>query len=122
MWFGCQKVHVGLSEAALRSRLQQMELLLHQFQEVCEQQVNKPKRKAVAAMDETVFGDFLIFGVNGLNLRPLTIGGQVETSYYENLQGIGDTSYPFFLFDRVGLTMREKLQSGLKQGQKRLNG
>ena len=52
--------HVGVSEAALRTRMQQMELLLPQFQEVCEQQVNKHKRKAVVAMDETFFGDFLI--------------------------------------------------------------
>jgi Zn-dependent peptidase ImmA (M78 family) len=52
--------HVGVSEAALRRRMQQMELLLPQFQEACEQQVNKQKRKAVVAMDETFFGDFLI--------------------------------------------------------------
>ncbi len=52
--------HVGVSEAALRTRMQQMELLLPQFQEACEQQVNKQKRKAVVAMDETFFGDFLI--------------------------------------------------------------
>ena len=52
--------HVGVSEAALRSRMQQMELLLPQFQEACEQQVSKQKRKAAVAMDETFFGDFLI--------------------------------------------------------------
>ena len=37
-----------------------MELLLPQFQEACEQQVNKQQRKVVVAMDETFFGDFLI--------------------------------------------------------------
>jgi len=52
--------HVGVSEAALRTRMQQMELLLPQFQETCEQQANQQKRKAVVAMDETFFGDFLI--------------------------------------------------------------
>ena len=49
---------MGVSEAALRTLMQQMELLLPQFQEACEQQVNKPKRKVVVAMDETFFGDF----------------------------------------------------------------
>jgi hypothetical protein len=52
--------HVGVSETALRTQMQQMELLLPQFQEACEQQVNQQKRKAVVAMDETFFGDFLI--------------------------------------------------------------
>ena len=52
--------HVGVSETALRTQIQQMELLLPQFQETCEQQVNQQKRKAVVAMDETFFGDFLI--------------------------------------------------------------
>jgi hypothetical protein len=32
-----------MPEAALRTRMQQMELLLPQFQEACEQQVNKHK-------------------------------------------------------------------------------
>ena len=44
----------------MRTRMQQMELLLPQFQEACEQQANQHKRKAVVAMDETFFGDFLI--------------------------------------------------------------
>jgi len=52
--------HVGVSEGALRTQMQQMELLLPQFQFACEQQVSKQKRKAVVAMDETFFGDFLI--------------------------------------------------------------
>ncbi|HEY5139070.1 MAG TPA: hypothetical protein VIJ25_07100, partial [Methylococcales bacterium] len=52
--------HVGVSETALRTQMQQMELLLPQFQEACEQQVNQQKRKVVVAMDETFFGDFLI--------------------------------------------------------------
>jgi len=33
----------------LRNQMQQMELLLPQFQEACEQQVNQHKRKAVVA-------------------------------------------------------------------------
>ncbi len=68
---GCQEVvagfklirihhHVDVSEAALRTGMQQMELLLPEFQTACEQQVNKQKRKAVVAMDGTFFGDFLI--------------------------------------------------------------
>ena len=52
--------HVGVSETALRTQMQQMELLLPQFQAACEQQVNQQKRKVVVAMDETFFGDFLI--------------------------------------------------------------
>jgi hypothetical protein len=45
--------HVGVSESALRTQIQQMELLLPQFQAACEQQANTQKRKAVVAMDET---------------------------------------------------------------------
>jgi hypothetical protein len=52
--------HAGVSEGALRTRIQQMELLLPQFQATCEQQASKQTRKAVVAMDETFFGDFLI--------------------------------------------------------------
>ena len=52
--------HVGVSEGALRTRMQEMEVLLPQFQATCEQQANKQTRKAVVAMDETFFGDFLI--------------------------------------------------------------
>lgn len=37
-----------------------MEALLPDFQAACEQQVNTEPRKAVVAMDETFFGDFLI--------------------------------------------------------------
>ena len=37
-----------------------MELLLPAFQAACEQNANQQKRKAVVAMDETFFGDFLI--------------------------------------------------------------
>ena len=52
--------HVGVSEEALRTRMRQMELLLPTFQAACEQQASNQKRKAVVAMDETFFGDFLI--------------------------------------------------------------
>ena len=52
--------HVGVSGSALRRQLNQMELLLAQFQAECERQVEKPSRKAVVAMDETFFGEFLI--------------------------------------------------------------
>ena len=52
--------HVGVSETVLRTQMQQMELLLPQFQAACEQPANTQKRKAVVAMDETFFGDFLI--------------------------------------------------------------
>ena len=47
--------HAGVSEGALRTQMQQMELLLPQFQAACEQRANKQKRKAVVAMDETFF-------------------------------------------------------------------
>ena len=51
---------VGVSPSALRTQRKQMELLLPQFQSDCEKQVKKQSRKAVVAMDETFFGDFLI--------------------------------------------------------------
>ena len=52
--------HVGVSPSALRSQLNQMEVLLPQFQAACESQVKKRSRKVVVAMDETFFGEFLI--------------------------------------------------------------
>ncbi len=58
----CWRVEGGLAylDAAIG-------LLLPQFQEACEQQVNKQKRKAVVAMVETFFGDFLILVLMDLN-------------------------------------------------------
>lgn len=78
--------HVGVSEAALRTQMQQMELLLPQFQEACEQQVNKQKRKAVVAMDETFFGDFLILVLMDLSsgyllLEDISDDRRFETGY-----------------------------------------
>ena len=52
--------HVGVSPSALRLQLKQMEVLLPQFQAECENRVKGPSRKAVVAMDETFFGEFLI--------------------------------------------------------------
>lgn len=52
--------HVGVSPSVLRRQLNQMELLLPQFQAACEKQVKEQSRKAVVAMDETFFGEFLI--------------------------------------------------------------
>jgi hypothetical protein len=52
--------HVGVSPSALRLQLKQMEVLLPQFQAECENRVKGQSRKAVVAMDETFFGEFLI--------------------------------------------------------------
>lgn len=51
---------MGVSPSSLRSRLDQMESLLIQFQRDCEQQAGPAQRKATLAMDETFFGNFLI--------------------------------------------------------------
>ena len=52
--------HVGVSPSALRTQLQRMEALLPQFQENCEQGVEKQPIKITAGLDETFFGDFII--------------------------------------------------------------
>jgi hypothetical protein len=51
---------VGVSPSALRKQLKPMEVLSPPFQADCEKQVEKRSRKAVVAMDETFFGEFLI--------------------------------------------------------------
>jgi len=66
--------HVGVSEGTLRTRMQQMELLLPQFQATCEQQASKQTRKAVVAMDETFFWRLFDLGFNGLKLWVFTTG------------------------------------------------
>ena len=53
--------HVGVSPSALRQQLNQRELLLPQFQAECKKQVEQRSRKAVVAMEETLFGEFLIW-------------------------------------------------------------
>ncbi len=52
--------HVGVSETALRTQLGKMEALLPQFQQMCEDSLQKQPRKIVAGVDETFFGQFLI--------------------------------------------------------------
>jgi hypothetical protein len=52
--------HVGVSESALRTLLNKMEILLPQFQEECEKSVEKQPRKIVAGVDETFFSDFMV--------------------------------------------------------------
>jgi len=49
--------HVGVSPAALRTQINKREVLLPQFQEECEKSVDKQKRKVIAGLDETFFGD-----------------------------------------------------------------
>ena len=75
--------HVGVSESALRTQIQQMELLLPQFQAVCEQQANTQKRKAVVAMDETFFGEFLILVLMDLSSGYLLLEDISDDRCYE---------------------------------------
>jgi hypothetical protein len=75
--------HVGVSESALRNQIQQMELLLPQFQAACEQQANTQKRKAVVAMDETFFGDFLILVLMDLSSGYLLLEDISDDRCYE---------------------------------------
>lgn len=51
---------LGVSPSSLRKLMNEMELLLPQFQELCEKSINKKTRKIVAGLDETFFGDFMI--------------------------------------------------------------
>ena len=75
--------HVGVSESALRTQIQQMELLLPQFQAACEQQANTQKRKAVVAMDETFFGEFLILVLMDLSSGYLLLEDISDDRCYE---------------------------------------
>jgi len=52
--------HIGISPSALRNQLSQMEKLLPTFQALCEAQAGSHPKKAVVAMDETFFGQFMI--------------------------------------------------------------
>lgn len=51
---------MGVSESALRTLLNKMEILLSQFQEECEKSIKKQPRKIVAGLDETFFSHFMI--------------------------------------------------------------
>jgi hypothetical protein len=51
--------HAGLSAASLRRQMNQMEELLPQFQQHCEQQAATETRNSTVAMDETFQGDML---------------------------------------------------------------
>ena len=75
--------HVGVSESALRTQIQQMEQLLPQFQAACEQQANTQKRKAVVAMDETFFGEFLILVLMDLSSGYLLLEDISDDRCYE---------------------------------------
>ena len=50
--------HVGVSPSALRTQVNEMEVLLPQFQAECEKSIKKQPHKIVAGLDETFFGDF----------------------------------------------------------------
>lgn len=51
---------LGVSSSSLRKLMNDMELLLPQFQEECERSIKKQPRKIVAGLDETFFGEFMI--------------------------------------------------------------
>src|SRR5665811_142055 len=94
--------HVGVSEAALRTRMQQMELLLPQFQEACEQQVTKQKRKVVVAMDETFFGDFLILVLMDCKRPVLPILSNPSYLSFSIIFGAKGSNSSIRLFGQVG--------------------
>jgi len=52
--------HIGVSPSVLRKLLNNMELLLPQFQKECEAQLDGKSRKIVAGLDETFFSGFMI--------------------------------------------------------------
>jgi len=52
--------HVGVSVSALRTQMNQMEVLLPTFQALCEKQVKQQPHKIIAGLDETFFGEFII--------------------------------------------------------------
>jgi hypothetical protein len=51
---------LGVSASSLRKLMNDMKLLLSEFQEECEKSINKQARKIVAGLDETFFGEFMI--------------------------------------------------------------
>jgi hypothetical protein len=52
--------HIGVSKSSVQALLKKMETLLPEFQKECEQSITKKSRKAVVAMDETFFSNFMI--------------------------------------------------------------
>jgi hypothetical protein len=75
--------HVGVSESALRTLLNKMEILLPQFQEECEKSVKKQPREIVAGLDETFFGDFMILVMMDLNSGYLLLEDITEDRCFE---------------------------------------
>jgi hypothetical protein len=75
--------HVGVSPAALRTQINKMEVLLPQFQEECEKSVHKQKRKVVAGLDETFFGNFMILVLMDLRSGYLLLEDIADDRCYE---------------------------------------
>jgi len=75
--------HVGVSESALRTLLNKMEILLPQFQEECEKSVKKQPRKIIAGVDETFFGDFMILVMMDLQSGYLLLEDITEDRCFE---------------------------------------
>lgn len=75
--------HVGISPAALRTQINKMERLLPQFQEECEKSVDKQKRKVVAGLDETFFGNFMILVLMDLRSGYLLLEDITDDRCYE---------------------------------------
>ena len=58
---------MGASPSAIRNRLRQIEKLLPQFQQLCEENHSGCSHQAVVAVDETFFGKFMILVMMDLN-------------------------------------------------------
>jgi len=74
---------LGLSASSLRKLMNDMELLLPQFQELCEKSLNKQSRKIVAGLDETFFGEFMILVMMDLKSGYLLLEEITEDRCFE---------------------------------------
>ena len=77
------ETHIGVSPSALRTQLSKIEVLLPQFQTLCEENMGKSPRKSVLAMDETFFGNFMILVLMDLQSGYLLLEDLAEDRCFE---------------------------------------
>jgi len=75
--------HLGVSESSVQALLKKMEALLPEFQNLCEQSIEKKSRKAVVAMDETFFSEFMIMVMMDLRSGYLLLEDIAEDRSYD---------------------------------------
>jgi hypothetical protein len=75
--------HVGISPSVLRGKLQKMEELLPQFQDMCEKNQSSSPKDATVALDETFFGKFMILVMMDLKSGYLLLEDVADDRCYD---------------------------------------